>query len=330
MKLTNIQQVESYDLDNQLLLLTFEGGKDSAYIIWNHADLIQHLNDDVIATFRKDMYNGSIVKFVNTLASVGRVHTLEREDNIKLYTDVTDTHANVLFRDIADGDTAMNAIVYVVDIRRDSSSRADWVDLTVMDRARKLAQLRLFSPDGDIADLKDRYIMCDIRHSKYGFSTNFLSTVDSAFPYNPEVEISERYILNAFAADTDILELLSDTKFLEFAKKTPDLEPGYLLVRLAVELDLASELPNLLGEVNADVVRRCLLLDKFCVFQQNSPYHTEIVSFATASKYQYAHKADVLLTLYSDDDAHKSERLLLKKVRELADSVIQVKKGLVK
>lgn len=120
MKLTHIELLESLGNEQQLMRLTFDGGKDSAYIIWSHANLMQYLNDEVIATFRQDMYNGAVVKFVNTLASVGVVHTLERSDNVKLYVDVTDNHSNIRFKEIEDGGTAVNAIVYVVDIRFDS------------------------------------------------------------------------------------------------------------------------------------------------------------------------------------------------------------------
>ena len=71
MKLTKIELLESYATEQQLMRLTFDEGKDSAYIIWSHANLVQYLNDEVIATFRQDMYNGSIAKFVNTIAKVG-------------------------------------------------------------------------------------------------------------------------------------------------------------------------------------------------------------------------------------------------------------------
>lgn len=143
---------------------------------------MQYLNDEVIATFRQDMYNGTISKFVNTIAKVGVVHTLERSNNVKLYVDVTDNHSNIRFKEIEDGGTAVNAIVYVTDIRFDSSARAEWADLTVMDQARKIAQLRIFSPDSKIQDFKGRYVMCDIRKNRYGLSTDSVVTVDNAFP----------------------------------------------------------------------------------------------------------------------------------------------------
>ena len=330
MKLTKIELLESYATEQQLMRLTFDEGKDSAYIIWSHANLVQYLNDEVIATFRQDMYNGTISKFVNTIAKVGVVHTLERSNNVKLYVDVTDNHSNIRFKEIEDGGTAVNAIVYVTDIRFDSSARAEWADLTVMDQARKIAQLRIFSPDSKIQDFKGRYVMCDIRKNRYGLSTDSVVTVDNAFPFSPEVEISERFLMDAFAEDADILTLLAETKFADFAKKVVDLEPGYILVRLAIELDVASELANLVKEVDVDLIKRCLLIEKFIVFQQTSPYRNDIVTFVTASRYKFDHKNEVLLTLYSDEEKFSMERVVLKQVREMADTIINVKKGLIK
>lgn len=330
MKLTKIELLESYATEQQLMRLTFDEGKDSAYIIWSHANLVQYLNDEVIATFRQDMYNGTIAKFVNTIAKVGVVHTLERSNNVKLYVDVTDNHSNIRFKEIEDGGTAVNAIVYVTDIRFDSSARAEWVDLTVMDQARKIAQLRIFSPDSKIQDFRGRYVMCDIRKNRYGLSTDSVVTVDNAFPFSPEVEISERFLMDAFAEDADILTLLAETKFVDFAKKVVDLEPGYILVRLAIELDVASELANLVKEVDVDLIKRCLLIEKFNIFQQTSPYRNDIVTFVTASRYRFEHKNEVLLTLYSDEEKFSMERVVLKQVREMADTIINVKKGLIK
>lgn len=330
MKLTKIELLESYATEQQLMRLTFDEGKDSAYIIWSHANLVQYLNDEVIATFRQDMYNGTIAKFVNTIAKVGVVHTLERSNNVKLYVDVTDNPSNIRFKEIEDGGTAVNAIVYVTDIRFDSSARAEWADLTVMDQARKIAQLRIFSPDSKIQDFRGRYVMCDIRKNRYGLSTDSVVTVDNAFPFSPEVEISERFLMDAFAEDADILTLLAETKFADFAKKVVDLEPGYILVRLAIELDVASELANLVKEVDVDLIKRCLLIEKFNVFQQTSPYRNDIVTFVTAFRYKFDHKNEVLLTLYSDEEKFSMERVVLKQVREMADTIINVKKGLIK
>lgn len=330
MKLTHIELLEKLSEDQQLMKLTFDGGKDTAYIIWNHTNLVEHLNEEVIATFRQDIYNGTVCKFINTLASVSTVKTLEREDNVKLYVDVTDNHCNIRFADIEDGQTAQAAVVYVSDIRFDSSARAEWADLTVMDQARKIAQMRIFSPDNRSADLKGRYIQCDIRRNKYGLSTDSVLTIDSAFPYSPEVYIGERFLQSAFAEDKSMLELLASTKFTEFAKRKVDMEPGYTLVRLAVELDLANELSNLIRDVDVTLIKRCLFLEKFGLLQSQSPYREDIVTFAMVSRYEFPGVRDVLHTLYSDDPKFVVERTLVHQVKAFASTVIDAKKGLIK
>ena len=327
MILTRIELLDSYSEEQQLMHLTFDEGKDTAYIIWSHANLIQYLNDEVVATFRTDMYNGRAEKFVNTLARVGVIHTLEKENNVKLYVDVTDNHSNVRFKEIEDGGTAVDAVVYVVDMRFDSSARAEWVDLTVMDQARKLAQLRIFSPDNKTAALKGRYVMGTIRRTKYGLSAESVITVDSAFPYSPEVEISERFILDAFAEDSEMLNLLSATNFVTFAKKHVDLEPGYVLVRLALELDIASELNNLMREVDTALIKRALLLEKFFVFQEESPFTSEIINFVKISQQNFRGKNDVLLLLFGTGTEYAEEKLMLHTIKDTVNTVIKVKKG---
>lgn len=327
MILTELEVLENLGDANQLMRLTFDGGKDTAYVIWDHADLLEYLNDEVVATFRKDMYQGVPCKFINTLASLRTVHTLERTERTKLFTDTIDNHSTVRFEDIEDGTTTQGATVYIADIRYDSSSRANWADLTIMDQRRRVATLRLFSPDSKCADLKGRYALCDIRRSKYGLSTESLVTVDSSFPYNPEVTIAQNYILNLFADTPDILRLLDATRFIEFAKQVLDPEPGFLLVRLALELDIAQELSNLASEIDSHLLCLCLLVEKLRILQKDSPFNDDIVGFYVANGQTFEHKSDVLKVLYSSTEAHEGARRILLQVREMANAIVELKKG---
>jgi hypothetical protein len=328
-KLTKIEKVGSYSDTQQLIYLIFDDGADAAYMIWTYDNLVPYLNEEVIATFRQDMYNGRIEKFVNTLAKVNVVHTLEKENNFKLYVDAIDSNSTVMFRDITEGATVFGAIVYVVDVKLGSSINAKWADLTVMDKARKLSRLRMFSVENTVNALRGRYIQCDIHKNSYGLSTELCVTCDSTFLHNPEVELSERFLLNMFAGVPDILTLLVDSNFIAIAKKFIDMEPGYVLVRLATELDIAAELTNLLKDVDVDLVKRCLLIDKLSVIRSTLPYHKDIVSFVAASRYTYDKRAEVFLTLYSDDEKFIPERMMIAQVKSMADTVLRVKKGLV-
>ena len=82
--------------------------------------------------------------------------------------------------------------------------------------------------------------------------------------------------------------------------------------------------------MDTNLLKRCLLIEKFNVFQQASPYKNDIVTFVTASKYRFERKNDVLLTLYSEDERYSMERVLLSQVKEMANTVVKIKKGLIK
>lgn len=326
MRLTKVDLVEHFQQEIDMCRIEIDNGSDSAYIIWNYTNLLTYLGEEIICTFRQDIYRGTPAKFVNTLAKVGVVHTLEREDNIKLYVDKLDNHCTISFRDIAEGHTVERVTVYVVDVTMDSSARATWWDLTVQDRDRKIATLRLFNPEGSDSDYKGRYILCNIRRNKYGFSTDAIVTVDSSFSYSPEVLVAESFITKTFADDSQALNAMQSMNFIETAKHYVAEEPGYLLVRLAMELDIANEMTNLTRDVPVSLLRHALLLDKFWVLNNQSLYHQEIVGFASASRARLDDVKQVLQVLYSDSEEFASARLLVSSIKHLADNLVTVKK----
>lgn len=326
MRLTKVDLVEHFQQEIDMCRIEIDNGSDSAYIIWNYTNLLTYLGEEIICTFRQDIYRGTPAKFVNTLAKVGVVHTLEREDNIKLYVDKLDNHCTISFRDIAEGHTVERVTVYVVNVTMDSSARATWWDLTVQDRDRKIATLRLFNPEGSDSDYKGRYILCDIRRNKYGFSTDAIVTVDSSFSYSPEVLVAESFITKTFADDSQAINAMQSMNFIEIAKHYVAEEPGYLLVRLAMELDIANEMANLTRDVPVSLLRHALLLDKFWVLNNQSLYHQEIVGFASASRARLDDVKQVLQVLYSDSEEFASARLLVSSIKHLADNLVTVKK----
>ncbi len=330
MKLTKVDLVKNLQQDVDLCRLELDDGADSAYIVWNYTNMLTYLGGEVVCTFRQDMVDGTIQKFINTLARVGVVHTLERSDNIKLYVDKVDNHCTVSFHDIAEGQTARRVTVYVVDVSMDSSAKATWWDLTIQDRDRRIAKMKLFNPEGSDSDYKGRYIMCDLRCNKYGFSTDAIVTVDTTFAYSPEVDIAATFIGKTFADDTDIMNALQRTNFIEIAKHHVSEEPGYILVRLAMELDIANEMTNLTGDVSPALVKRALLLDKFWVLSSASPFSKEIVGYAMSQNARIPNVRPALLVLFSDDQEYEPARKLVRAIQHLADELVKVKKGVLK
>lgn len=327
MKITRCERLERVTDGVDVVRIIFDDGKDSALCMWNYDDLVQYIGEEAIVQFRLDLWKGEPQRFVKTIAKVGVINTLERTENIRLYSTSTDNHCNVCFADISDGSTFYGAVIYVTDVKYSSSTKATWMDLTVLDQQRRLATLRLFNPDSKTVEAKGHYINCDIHRNQYGLSTETLSIVDSSFHFSPDVEIAENYIMQAFGDDPDMQMLLAESKFIEFAKKIVAEEPGYVLVRLALELDIANELANLQNDVSVALLKRCLLIDKFHVLQPASVYEKDIVTFVTCSRYQFQGKKQCLDILFSVTDCYSSARALLRQVKEMASAVIDVKKG---
>lgn len=329
MLITNVTLMEHLQEGLDMCRLEFDNGADSAYIVWNYTNLLEYIGGQAVVTFRQDVYKGTVAKFVNTLAKVGVIKTLEREDNIKLYSPVADNHSTICFRDIKEGQTVQGVKVYVVRVDQDSSSRATWANFLVMDRERKIAVLRLFNPSTDDFFYRGRYILCDIRRNKYGLSTDNITTIDSSFALSPEVTIAEKYVMDAFAGDSETLGVLQQSNFISFCKVHIAEEPGYDLVRLAMELDICNEMANLVQDTNFDLVRKALLYGHFTVLNNESVYHPDIVGFASISKFRFHDRKQVLDLLYAETEDIKNERAAYKAIKTIADSAVKIKKGMV-
>ena len=329
MKLTKVDLIENLTGELDVCRIEIDGGAESAFIIWNHTNMLTYLDEEIICTFRQDIYKGTPQKFVNTLAKVGVVQTLAREDNIKLFADKQDNHCNISFRDIGEDQTVNNAVVYVVDVVTDSNARTSWWDFKVQDKDRRLSTIRMFSPTGSDTEYRGRYIMCDIHRNKYGLSTQAVTTIDTAFAYSPEVTIAESFINKAFADDAAVLQDMQSLNFISTAKAYVAEEPGYLLVRLAMELDLANEMANLTGDVDMALIKQTLLLDKFWVLQSASPFRRDIVAYAMGSRAKFPNKREAMQILYSDAEEFAAPRTMVNSIKQMVDNLVKLKKGLV-
>lgn len=327
MTITDVKLIEHLQDELDLCELVFDGGADSAYIIWNFTNLMEYNGGEAVVTFRQDIYKGAVHKFVNTLARVGVIKTLEKEDNIKLYTSTVDNHSNVSFKDVAEGATVQKAVLYVTDTRVDSSARAIWCDFKCLDRERRTATVRLFNPSSSDESYKGRYIMCDLRRSAYGFSTDAVTTIDTAFEHSPEVSVAEKFIVDTFSDDQETLAVLQQSAFIQFCKRNVAEEPGYELVRLAIELDLCNETANLVQATDFKLIKKALLYSHFTVLNSESVFDPTIVGYASISKFRFDSKRAVLELLYSDTTSYAKERAMYTAIKDAADAAVKVKKG---
>lgn len=321
-----IEMVKTIDDTADVLRVEFSNGT-SAMMLYPYSDAMQYLDKEVTVTFRKDMYDGIVIDFVATLMEPLKVNTFERDTSIKLFSDVPDNHSNVCFADIDLGTTQQNCIVYCSDIKFDSSARASWADLTVIDKMRRVAHLRLFDPDTFNSEFKGKYVKCDMRKSQYGFNTQVVIPIQEQFAINPEVNIAEKFITDCFVGNTAFLNFIYDARLYDFMEKHTDYEPGYVAVRTAIELALAKELANVQNNADVQVVMQAVVASKAFVMQTQSLYSTSIVNIILVSKYEFGKKKETLLLLDDMNEDKSPERLLYKKIVEMADLIIKIKKG---
>lgn len=324
---TSVVKLENISEDIDMMLVTIDSDT-KAYMIGNYADTLQFIGDEVIVSYRKDIYQGKIETFINTLTIPVKVNVLDRDTNFKLYSDVSDNNSTVCFADIQEGSIVYSAVVYCVDSMYESSPNSVWMTLKIRDKAGRIAKVRLFDYDTRDVSYRGMYVKMTLRRTMYGFVTQEIIPVPSDYPLNPEIDICRTYVENYFAGDSYMAELFSKTKLLDFMFGSIAEEQGYNMVRAAVELDILNSLKNDLKEIDFKAVSYALIMKYgYLTKSEKSEYSDTLKmwTFIFASRLPAELSKKVLLVL--DKDAEITpERLIFNQVVALADSVIKIKK----
>lgn len=326
---TAIKMVKKIDDITDILLVTIDDDV-KAYMIFNYADSMKFLNEEVIVSYRKDIYEGKIEPFINTLTIPTRVTTLDREQNIKLFCNTIDNNSNVCFDDIKIGETFIGAIMYCVDCEYESSNKTVWMTVKVRDKAGRVAKVRLFEYTTEGLIYNGIYIKADIKRTKYGFNTDMITPMELDFPLNHEIEISKQYVRHYFANDPYMTGVFEKTSLLDHMESYISIEKGYELVRLAVQLDILSSLRNSLDEIDFRALSYALTFRHGYITKSSlNKYSTSLrtVTFAL----QQSMPTDVssmVMRILDEGDAEDTpkEKEVYIRVVSLADTLIKIKK----
>lgn len=325
MKCTNIEFIEHLNDEDDIMLVTIDDTV-TAYLIGSYANYLDFVGKDVIVTYRKDLYKGNITQFINTVTIPAKVVTLDRDEKTKLFTSQTDNQSNVCIADIDIGDTRLNAELYCISHTYQSSAKSAWAELTVRDRALKVSTLRLFDYDFNEYDYSGRYIRADIRKTAYGLTTTMVTPLEESCKVNPEVSIAKTFIYKSIQHDEELLKILSDTKMLEYMSANIDVEQGYGLVRLAYELSICNELYNMTDSVKAKTIARALVLSYSYYLNLTSDFSPQFINMINISKYSLDDKHEIMMLL---DSGNSPERLIYDNIKQMADNLIKIRKGLI-
>lgn len=322
MIVTGISVLESLNEEADVLEVIFDDNT-TAYMFFKYADAMHYLNKDVIVSFRSDLYKGNIVTVVNTLTEAVTVHTVESEDNIKLFSEDIDNHSNVVFSDMQDGAFIMNAVMYCVDQTFESSSKAVWAELTVRDSRFKVRKLRLFEYDSHLS-LRGKYIKCDVRKNKYGLTTSAIATDSEVPAETPDVAICRRYCSEYFSNREDVQELLNQTNFWNIASIHVDTVTGGALMCLAYELKLLSAYKDMLPGLMYEVLDVALLLTHMNALRDEDDVSPEMRAIITASNHRLDNRPSIFKIIDGyDNDVLTKEKEVFSTIRKSARELLR-------
>ncbi len=324
---TGIELVESLPHSGDLIRVTIDGDTEALWF-YNYGDALKYLDQDVIVEYRQDIYKGELRQFIATFVIPTVVNTLTKEDNIKLFCDTVDNFSNLSFNEIEVGETRQGCIVYCVSCTFKSSSAAVWQELVIRDKSMHVAKLRLFDYSNKAANFTGSYVMTELTRSKYGFQSELIVPVNGECPPNPEVDIAVSFIKSYFASDTGAMYFLTKYNLINKMKENIDFEPGYGLVRLAMELSIVDSMRNITNDVDLESMGHALLASRGYLVRE-SELSEQVNNIILASKVSWKDKALVLKLLdFPTDGEEFPERKVMNSIKETVGTILIVRKGI--
>ena len=323
----SMSQLEVINSESTVFEVEFDNG-DKALLIAEPYAATKYINQMVEYEIEKNLYNMELRDFIASMGYLHVVNTINRKEGFKLFSDNEDTCATVAFKDLEMGQVVNGAILYCSKVEWNSSAKTDWLDLTVSDRFRRVARLRIFSPTvTDASSIAGSYIKCNIRMNKFGLTTQDISVMDMEYAPNPELLLAETYINEMFKDDEDMQAVLSRTNLISFMREYVRYERGDLLLECAMELDIAQSLGNVTPGIDIDAICKALIAEKLWVTQPNTHYSKEFLCLHKTLQFKNAFDAKVQDIIGGDVPNVPDERLVFNKVKELVRAIVKVRKG---
>ena len=325
---TSVEKIKELQPTIDLCKVYFDSGV-SAYYVSAYSTALDFVGSDVYVEFHKDILNGALEDFIMTLTQVNKVNVIETEKDFKLYTDAIDEYCNVNFTDIPMGGTFTDARVLCTKCEYRSSSKAVWAELTIRDKMLRSATLRLFDYTSSDMDFSGQYILTNLRKTQFGYNADVVATLSDTASINPEVDLAIEYIKNISKSDPALTGLINKYNILDKMKETnEDYEKGYIVVRLATELSIATNMANLTNSVDYSLIKQTIFFSYIYLLYDKRPYSNQLTSIIAIQGINgLKSKQDIISILDPDNtETHKREKLLYSKIKEMAHDIIQTKK----
>ncbi len=220
--------------------------------------LERYVNNRVLCSFRSEVVETVTCLVINEWTTLTEVSTLSQESGVKLYlTENTGNRATGLFSDIREDNPCLDAIFYCTKQEIGRSTKAIWLDATLVDAANRIGVVRTFDPLLENYDITGNYVHGQIVKTKYGFQSDNLATVESLGTYvDPTVKLCENYLREVMATLPEKWEKLFSARRLIESLHTNDSD--YNIHIAAIACHLAQDISNV-TPVKVSNVTRCIL-----------------------------------------------------------------------
>lgn len=229
---------------------------------------VKYISGVVLYETIPDMYQGKVIERVVDIAEERVITTTKADSTSKLLPEEKDVNpvCNFEFASLPLGTKQNGVVCYLSSFIENCSDKARWFDLSVVDMRSRVYTLRYFSSFSAASDetrtilnqMVGKYIRVDITYNQYGYQVQQQKEIElhpTDVVLKPEVEIACNIILDACRTDAELMEYMKMFNYIPKLKGVIDIEPGYHLVRVAMEISLINAVSN----ITDTFIRRALL-----------------------------------------------------------------------
>lgn len=328
-RVKSVKELEKVSKDMSIIDIEFYDNSIAKYVS-SYSSALSFIDKDVIVELRDDIFKGQVCKYISQLTMTSVTTTLTKEQDLKLYSEETgEIFSTIAFEDIPDSGV-MGAILFCTNVQYQKSDKSTWFKFTCLDRNRKSCNVRLFDPIRDTANFIGRYLSMDIRKGNIDYIARKVSIQPGIAPEaNPEIRIAKAFIFDVVKEYEDIVNFLNTSQILDYVEKynlEEDIEPGYEMVRLAIELEQIRNLKNVTKEVDIHAMMKKVLLDRgYCISDNETTVKSKALqNIYEAIKLNAIDSKMVMHLIDPDTKLNTAEINLIKDFRSIANTIAKV------
>lgn len=326
-ELISVEKIEEIDDVISMLRLNFKSNA-SCYYIGNFLETLEYQNQIVQYVETEGMFKKERERFATDVQDVHKVNVIQAEGILKLYpSEMPKNNCSVAFTDIEAGDPRRVEVLYCSSVSYESSEKADWRELTLMDSQWRIAKCKQFSPEDKSKEMVGKYLRVPIWRTRFGFNVDeFEEASEYENLENPKVLLACRYIEQVLAEDFDLKTVAANTGLIDCIKRfqlNEEYEVGYECVRLAEQLYFTDAMINATNIYDLKLLKRYFVLSRLYMTKMKETSALSEVALNVLLIARTKFSSDGKLLALIDDRSYQNipERDLIPGINQLVESI---------